>query len=165
LKTRRDHLIPASIREAENFKFPRFFWLTVTTQRKRQVNTSSFFPTPCRVRVAVHPLSIPLHAAPVLAANLVKRAADLAERALRMASISTAKTLPLSITACLSFSSMAGTVNGLYCPIINDCARRRLDQTLRSRWRSGLFSADREDPPARDNGILSANSALSMSEP
>jgi len=84
---------------------------------------------------------------------------------LRTASISTAKTLPLSITACLSFSSMAGAVNGLYCPIFNGCARRRLDQTLRSRLRCGLFSTDREDPPARDNGILSANSALSTSEP
>jgi len=60
---------------------------------------------------------------------------------------------------------MAGAVNDLYWPIINDCARRRLDQTLRSRLRNGLFSADIEDPPARENGILSANSALSMSEP
>jgi hypothetical protein len=60
---------------------------------------------------------------------------------------------------------MAGTVNVLYCPISNNCVPRRLDHTLRSRLRNGLFSADREDPTARVNGILSANPALSTSEP
>jgi hypothetical protein len=60
---------------------------------------------------------------------------------------------------------MAGAVDDFYCPIFNDCARRRLDQTLRSQLRNGLFSAGREEPPARDNGILSANPALPVSEP
>jgi hypothetical protein len=82
LKRRRNHLIPVSIREAENFKFPRFFRLTVTTKRKWQGQYLVVFsPPPFRVRVAVHSPSIPLHAAPVLTTNRVKRAADLAEPA------------------------------------------------------------------------------------